>query len=357
MTKRQLIDEITMRNPTAKTDFLARFEEADLSAYLEHLIVARRPRLSSGGNTYAKYFVTADRMAAVGSGPAVRSGPVRGFLDDRLPVATPALAPASPVQEPDQVEDLPLEPSEPDNTLQPALFAPPAANTVANIVDEPAHDEPLPVEKSAWRETKLPVEVAASESVADVPSACDEGVSPSCDEDILSASLSVSSSSPSSPSSSSSSDQQQQDADETSAPQPDASAGSYQGQVSPIVLFRGARRPEPMSDDLEEMDDLPTLHTPYGQDLGDQDDTPSDEDAPPADVDEVEQEELAVDGPIDEDLPAEQLVEEPSEESAAGEESVEIEVAAKPARKKRQPVAVGAERESNNNQDSDSWLF
>ena len=37
MTKRQLIEEITHRNPTAKPAFLAEFGNEDLREYLEHL--------------------------------------------------------------------------------------------------------------------------------------------------------------------------------------------------------------------------------------------------------------------------------------------------------------------------------
>jgi len=37
MTKRDLIDRIIHLNPTAEPAFLARFDDADLAEYLEHL--------------------------------------------------------------------------------------------------------------------------------------------------------------------------------------------------------------------------------------------------------------------------------------------------------------------------------
>lgn len=37
MSKRELIDRIRVLNPTAPTSFLAKFPEADLTEYLEHL--------------------------------------------------------------------------------------------------------------------------------------------------------------------------------------------------------------------------------------------------------------------------------------------------------------------------------
>lgn len=37
MTKRDIIDSIRRHNPTAGPDFLARFNEEDLLAYLHHL--------------------------------------------------------------------------------------------------------------------------------------------------------------------------------------------------------------------------------------------------------------------------------------------------------------------------------
>ncbi len=56
MTKRQLIDEIVEMNRSAHPDFLARFEDADLQEYLDHLWRTRRPRLQGDPTRYDKYF-------------------------------------------------------------------------------------------------------------------------------------------------------------------------------------------------------------------------------------------------------------------------------------------------------------
>ena len=45
MTKRELIDRITALNPTAGPEFLARFENADLAQYLQHLQWLKPPDL------------------------------------------------------------------------------------------------------------------------------------------------------------------------------------------------------------------------------------------------------------------------------------------------------------------------
>ncbi len=44
MTKRELIEEITGRNPTAKPAFLAEFDDGDLAEYLQHLQWLDQPR-------------------------------------------------------------------------------------------------------------------------------------------------------------------------------------------------------------------------------------------------------------------------------------------------------------------------
>ena len=43
MTKRQLIDEIALLNPTAKPGFLAQFNGEDLGKYLRQLQAVRAP--------------------------------------------------------------------------------------------------------------------------------------------------------------------------------------------------------------------------------------------------------------------------------------------------------------------------
>lgn len=44
MSKRELIDAIREHNRTVSPEFLARFRDADLQAYLERVSVKRRPR-------------------------------------------------------------------------------------------------------------------------------------------------------------------------------------------------------------------------------------------------------------------------------------------------------------------------
>lgn len=301
MTKRQLVDEITMRNPTAKADFLARFEEADLGAYLNHLIAARRPRLSNGGNQYAKYFVSAARTSAQAE-PSVCSGPVRGFSDDRLPTELPPLTTARPMNDDAQAEDLPLERPEPLKAIQPALFATP----VADMVDVSAQDESLPAEKSAWRESQTPAQVAASETD------CDAGADEPAEIEMEQISTPV----PSEAAAEAQPTPVAEEIEELPQDQPaqavEATTGSHQGQFAPIVLFQSARRQEPVAD-------------------------------------EIEQEEIVAQEQIEEDLPLEESAEELIEEAGLDEET--------PTREKLQPVAVGAERQSNNNQETDSWLF
>ncbi|MCE5277279.1 MAG: hypothetical protein ABFD92_02865 [Planctomycetaceae bacterium] len=44
MTKRQLIDQILSLNQTAEAEFLSKFRDDELDAYLNHLTAARMPR-------------------------------------------------------------------------------------------------------------------------------------------------------------------------------------------------------------------------------------------------------------------------------------------------------------------------
>lgn len=48
MNKRQLIDDIRQHNHTAQPEFLAKFDEAALQQYLEHLESKSRKRVSFG---------------------------------------------------------------------------------------------------------------------------------------------------------------------------------------------------------------------------------------------------------------------------------------------------------------------
>ena len=56
MTKRQIIDEFITINQSAKPEFLAEFDDAELDLYLEHLQVIGTPRLSGDPHRFDKYF-------------------------------------------------------------------------------------------------------------------------------------------------------------------------------------------------------------------------------------------------------------------------------------------------------------
>ncbi|MBS3733418.1 MAG: hypothetical protein KGY99_00635 [Phycisphaerae bacterium] len=56
MTKRELIDAINGINNTARPDFLADFNDDELSDYLEHLRQAGAPRPSVQPERYQRYF-------------------------------------------------------------------------------------------------------------------------------------------------------------------------------------------------------------------------------------------------------------------------------------------------------------
>lgn len=75
MTKRQLIEDILTLNRTAEPAFLARFDDSDLHQYLDHLRVARAPRLSGDTSRYAKYFASSDPNAATPPTPVAQAEP------------------------------------------------------------------------------------------------------------------------------------------------------------------------------------------------------------------------------------------------------------------------------------------
>lgn len=157
MTKRELIDEIAMRNPTAKPEFLSRFDEMDLGAYLDHLIVARRPRLSGGGNRFAKYFMTSEQLSP-GELPAWARMPVTSTA----PAAPAIEQPAQPVQQSTPKEELQPISSEPVIVTQAALFQPGSAEP------EMSEDEAAPA----------PAEEVAAEPVVETPAPADDVAEP-----------------------------------------------------------------------------------------------------------------------------------------------------------------------------------
>jgi hypothetical protein len=61
LTRPQLIDRIIAINPSASEQFLARFEDRQLSGYLDHLHAVQEPR----GGTAARWVRPADSPAIV----------------------------------------------------------------------------------------------------------------------------------------------------------------------------------------------------------------------------------------------------------------------------------------------------
>ena len=144
---------------------------------------------------------------------------------------------------------------------------------------------------------------------------------------------------------------------------------SYQVEVAPIVVARDSQPQEQTPDVLEETNGLPS---PYGQEFHGEDVAPDDEVTPPADADEIGAKKNPpptsrwpmIRPPTSRPRktfpsrkPWKNRPKNPSRPREPVDDEEPVEKKAKPARKKRQPVAVGAERETNNNQDSDSWLF
>lgn len=76
MTKRELIDEIMNFNRTAEPEFLARFDDADLDEYLQHLRSLSRQVLVGDSSRYARYFDThAEADARTAASTAVLDTP------------------------------------------------------------------------------------------------------------------------------------------------------------------------------------------------------------------------------------------------------------------------------------------
>jgi len=61
MTKRQLIDEIVSINRSAEPAFLAKFDDSQLTEYLQHLRVVQIPRIQRDPRRYDKYFANLTR--------------------------------------------------------------------------------------------------------------------------------------------------------------------------------------------------------------------------------------------------------------------------------------------------------
>lgn len=145
MTKRQIIDEILTINPTAKPAFLARFEDAELGAYLSHLQVLARPRLTGDASRFEKYFINVPKIPF--ARPQWRTTPAADAAQQAAadaPAATDAPpAPAAEyvaVAEPaEQHADTWVDADEVPAVAQPAAIAPaPAAQQTDDVED--AHD-------------------------------------------------------------------------------------------------------------------------------------------------------------------------------------------------------------------------
>jgi hypothetical protein len=102
MTKRELIDEITHLNPTARPDFLAEFGDEDLAEYLEHLKWLDEPALA---------------QASAASRPDGSTDPPPGEADP------PSAPPSAEVVEEDQTPKEPLAVAAGQAEQDPSPFA------------------------------------------------------------------------------------------------------------------------------------------------------------------------------------------------------------------------------------------
>jgi len=82
MTKRQLIDEILVVNPSAEPAFLADFDDGELEEYLQRLLLLGAPRITGDAHKYDRYF---DKCPAVSTNPPQPK--TVGFNQPSLPTA------------------------------------------------------------------------------------------------------------------------------------------------------------------------------------------------------------------------------------------------------------------------------
>jgi len=82
MTKRQLIDEILVVNPSAEPAFLADFQDGELEEYLQRLLLLGAPRITGDVHKYDRYFE--NRPAANANPPQPKTV---GFNQPSLPTA------------------------------------------------------------------------------------------------------------------------------------------------------------------------------------------------------------------------------------------------------------------------------
>jgi hypothetical protein len=151
MTKRQMIDEILTVNKTAAPAFLARFDETELSRYLQHLNVLKTPRLFGDPHRFDRYFVSdAWPRRAAGSAPAPISVPAAVE-----PVTTTAIvlvekpAPAvSEVPAAEPVVEVAAEASSASSAAA-AVAASAQAEPATALAETPRDEEPVTAEEAA----------------------------------------------------------------------------------------------------------------------------------------------------------------------------------------------------------------
>jgi hypothetical protein len=144
MSKRELIDEIVRLNPTAKTDFLARFKEKDLNEYLEHLTwlispsnvpSTTSPAASPAATQHAE---TAANLAEEQSNVAVA---VADASDDETDTSgNYSSAESAEIADSNDLDDPAAESSYGEPTFEPQLTTD-ETSTVADQVDS---EQPLP---------------------------------------------------------------------------------------------------------------------------------------------------------------------------------------------------------------------
>lgn len=87
MTKRELIEEIGLLNPTAKPEFLARFDEGDLQEYLEHLRWVGTPGSFGSGRWEKRPTAPAQERGSKPPPEAVEDPPARRTEESTAAVA------------------------------------------------------------------------------------------------------------------------------------------------------------------------------------------------------------------------------------------------------------------------------
>ncbi len=153
MTKRKIIDDIIVSNPSASPEFLAQFDQTDLLAYLRHLEVVKIPALTGDANRYARYFPapltdhidelsvwSPSPRATSARCPAAVASPVDADLLDRTQFDAELLDLVG-----DMASPAPGDPRADTIEFEPIIVADPARP--AAPADSPA-DEPQPAEQT-----------------------------------------------------------------------------------------------------------------------------------------------------------------------------------------------------------------